>query len=222
MAKIPTANLVLSVDFDVWHIGNSIAEGTSDFGHCGRCKAKRADGRFLEESRPRKPVDVSTGFDELVPSKKAVLHLIPKGTPVFVAESHADIVPVLKRYYNADVVDLDYHKDDYYEGDEEDLDCATWVPITMKMGLMRRYSRLMEAGLPGFPDAVFTCKSSPYLVKKADHAWNKWLHDLEIQSDTNLVFLGWNNKRIRDDYYRQVGANLERFTQQRGYVNAKG
>jgi len=185
--RIPRVGILLSIDFDVWHPGDS-----SERCHCGRCLTQRDRKGEMEQRRPTDRC--MCPHDNTVPSKQAVLDLIPRGTPVYAAECHADIIQVARgplKKYGVHVVDLDHHRDDYYP-QQETLDCSNWISWGKARGYILEYSRLMQSGLPGPPCAVFTCKSSPYLLKRADAAWIRWLISLEKVTGTTVNFVGWS------------------------------
>lgn len=194
---IPRACILLSIDFDVWHPGYACG-----FAHCGFCKQERREWRYAIHERERPTMLCQLPVDSRVPPKSSVLALIPKGTPVYAAECHAEILRVIRGplcKYNVSVVDLDHHLDNYIT-EAKYLHCGNWITIGVHNGDIVRYSRLMTDGIQGNPAAVFTCKSSPYLLRCADGDWLQWLSDLEEVTGEKVKFIGWRAAELANTF----------------------
>ena len=102
MTEIGERIVVLTIDFDYWHLGLNIRETL----HCGRCKPQT-----------KRPTEPDTRFPKPEVTTSEVVALVQPGTPIYASECHADLVAVLNetKALNPgkpiDVYSIDAHND---------------------------------------------------------------------------------------------------------------
>lgn len=188
MNQLNKISVIASLDWD-WVTGDCGCGGC-----CGMCgpraeTTKRGRGsmkNLLREWRDR--------FEEL----KALP--VPVGTPIFVAECHANISEVFYDFVAPTIVDYDSHCDRY--NNNIIIDCANWVIHLETYGGIY-FSQDEWDWKDKRMDAVFVCRSAPWTPKEMDDRFNELIWHLCFHAETVPKFLGHLRKSLRKAYISQ-------------------
>jgi hypothetical protein len=174
--------------------------------HCGRC-FKCPDPMMYK--RLRRPT--VEDFNEIRFQPEDLLPLIPDGSRVWIAESHADIIPVIWRKVGmsrkAIVFDIDTHTDDgpIDVGGLFDVPgCPSWITFGIRGGSISKVVEVKDLKVLPRIDLVFVCKSSPYLLEEGDGPFFEFIHRVEMGRHCRISFTGWVRGQLRAQYMAYI------------------
>ena len=171
---------ILSIDWDY-------ITGSCDIGKtcCGYCKERRIYQDFKRGDEFKLMPDWRNRFREIIKIK------LKKKTPIYVAESHANIMNHMGE--NPLVLDFDFHYDNY---SKKMLKCENWIYYTeLRGGIVIRHPR----DTPGI-NSVFICKSSPWTPESMDRYFYEMIKLLSINAGVEPKFIGHMGETLRKEY----------------------
>lgn len=222
MVKEDSPFNVLSIDFDYWFPGDQPMDAPVESldQHCGRCFRHRFVSDYDALIRPCVPYYPAPGESEISTGDHQrkrgmgisdVVLAVPRGSVVWVAESHADILGAIRMSKHGArpvvIYGIDHHDDDGPLSDVprwfSEPGCPSWITHGKMIGMIHRFYGIENdvASVPR-PDLVFVCKSSPYLLEDGDGPFNEFLLNIETMRGAKLRFTGWVWWIIRRDYIR--------------------
>lgn len=178
---------LLSIDWD--YVTGDCSEETDYCAHphCGFCKGiSIARGRGNKEH-----LDVI--WEE---KEERLLRLrVYKGTPIFVAECHANIMDIMESFEEwPEVYDYDAHHDAY--DNDPRLHCGNWINHLKGLGgsILSRPRNIDRVG------AVFICHSSPWTPRCMDKAFFRFINKISNKTQTSPQFIGHRRVSLRNGY----------------------
>lgn len=183
---------LLSIDWD--YVTGDCADEQEDFAHahCGYCTS-----RSISKVRGQKNY-LDTTWEE---KEERLLRLrMYKGTPLFVAECHANIMDLLELFEGVpDVFDYDAHHDKY--DDEPYVHCGNWIYHLDNLGgeVFSRPRLVHKVG------AVFVCHSSPWTPRCMDEAFFRFIKKMSDKTEADPQFIGHRKVSLRNGYQKING-----------------
>ncbi|MGW8177509.1 MAG: hypothetical protein ACWGQW_01765 [bacterium] len=181
---------ILSIDWD--YVTGDCAEDDEDgpHPHCGFCKNKDI------ARRRGKKEHLDTIWEEK--EEKLLKLRVYKGTPIFVAECHANIMDVVYNHFDdvPDVFDYDSHRDKYDQ--EPYIHCGNWIHHLERMGgrVDARPRNIKKVG------AIFICRSSPWTPRCMDDQFYQFVQKMAEKTGTEPQFIGHRMVSMRNGYRR--------------------
>lgn len=175
---------LLSIDFDYWYLGLNV---NNEY-HCGRC-----------QKRTKRPIKPDLRFSPPEIMIEDVVSIIRPGLPIYMSESHADIVILLKelknQFFQTRVYNIDAHSDKTCLTENMELYCGNWVTYSKNANILGQYKHITKMEefryLPTI-DLVYVCKSSPYLLEVGDKPFVTFVQSLEEVSETVAKPIGYS------------------------------
>lgn len=185
-------NRLLSIDWD-YVTGDCSVEYSGDpHPHCGYCK-----GYYGSKGRGHEK-HLDSIWEEK--EEKLLKLRMYSGTPLFVAECHANIMDLLEYYGECpEVFDYDAHRDKYDR--DYFVHCGNWIHHLEQLGgqVFARPRVIKKVG------AVFICHSSPWTPRSMDNAFFQFVHKVACKLQVEPRFIGHRQISLRNGYGRVNG-----------------
>jgi len=186
------SNKLLSIDWDYVTGDCSIDQPGCRHPHCGFCE-------YIKTSRIRgakNKFDIVWGDEK---RDKLLKLKVNKGTPIYVAECHANIMDLIKQYKcPLEVYDYDTHYDSYDE--DFRVHCGNWIYHLELLGgkVNCKPSTIDKV------DAIFICHSSPWTPRCMDEAFFEFIVKMTKKTKMEAQFIGHRQVSLRNEYKRFI------------------
>jgi len=191
--------IVLSIDWD-FVTGDCSTEAAC----CGRCRPINRNFPTHYHSRlPVSPRKKCTGWGSRLMRINGLK--VRRGAEIYVAECHATIEYVLRRYESSVIYDYDSHWD--ADPGISGTNCGSWVTTARRRGHLvtggRHPKSCYMAGETPTPkdpkepaDLVFFCQSSPWTPRTADGEFASLVKAFARKAKSGIHCVGHAKKRL--------------------------
>lgn len=191
--------IAISIDWDY------VTGDCSHDGHCGFCPNGEKEGGVGVRGKPNRE---SPNWQDKLTELRSIIY--PEGSPLYVAECHADIFGVLKAKIDEplDIIDFDAHYD-AYDCEDKWLCCGNWITYARRLYDVKVVSRRkwvgFDAAAHGCYDAnmVFVCKSSPWTPKNLDKRFYELVNFISKQVKSAPIFIGHRAVELEKEYRKR-------------------